>query len=90
MQTLLQEKYHKLSLKFSAVKPQSASVATNSRCAAYHADSLELGVVSGTVLLGVVAKDSGTVEGAVIFGEVEPALEAVRALSSDAQPNDVR
>ena len=80
----------KRSLKLSAAKSQSAGVATNSRCAAYHADSLELGVVSGTVLLGVVAEDSGTVEGAVILGEVQPALEAVRALPSNTQPNDVR
>ena len=71
--------------KLSAVKSQR-----NSRCTAHHADSLELSVVSGTVLLGVVAENSGTVEGTIILREVQPALEAVRALSSHAQPNDVR
>lgn len=88
--TSLQETYHASSLNLSAVKSRCNSVAINSRCAAYHADSLELAVISWAVLLGVVAENSGTVEGAVILREVQPALEAMRALSSDAQPNDVR
>ena len=87
--TSLQETYHACNLKLSAVKSRR-NMAMNSRCVAYHADGLELGVVSGAVLLGVVAENSGTVEGAVILREVQPALEAVRALSSDTQPNDVR
>jgi len=55
----------------------------------YQAHSLELGAVSRAVVLGVVAEDGGAVEGAVVLGEVQPALEAVRALSSDTQPDDV-
>lgn len=59
------------------------------RYGSYHAYSLELGVICGAVLLGVVAEDSGTVEGAVVLGEVQPALETVRALASHTQPNNV-
>jgi len=84
-----QKKYHACSLKLFAAKSHNNSMGINSKRTAYHADSLELGVVSGTVLLGVVAEDSGTVEGTVILWEVQPALEAMRALSSDTQPNDV-
>lgn len=36
-----------------------------------------------------MAEDSCAVEGAVVFWEVQPALEAVRALPSDTQTNDV-
>ena len=57
---------------------------------AYRAECLELGAICWAVLLGVVAEDSCTVEGAVIFGEVQPALEPMRALAADAKPNDVR
>ena len=37
-----------------------------------------------------MGEDSGPVEGAVVLGEVQPALEAVRALAADAKPDDVR
>ena len=50
----------------------------------HHAHSLELGTICRAVVLGVVAEDSGTVEGAVILRKVEPALETVRALSTDS------
>ena len=50
----------------------------------YHAHSLELGTICRAVVLGVVAEDSRAVEGAVILREVEPALEAMRALSSNS------
>lgn len=51
---------------------------------AYHAHSLELDSVGRAVILGIVTEDSGSVEGAVILREVQPALEAMRALSSNA------
>ena len=50
----------------------------------HHAHSLELNAICRAVVLGVVTEDSGAVKGAVILREVQPALEAVRALSSDA------
>lgn len=50
----------------------------------YHAYSLKLRSICRAVVLGVVAEDSGAVEGAVILREVEPALEAMGALSSDS------
>lgn len=55
----------------------------------YHAHSLELGAICRAVVLGVVAEDSGTVEGAIILREVKPALETVRALPTDSKTNDM-
>ena len=56
---------------------------------AYHADSLKLDAICWAIVLGVVAEDGCAVEGAVIFGEVQPALEAVRALTPNTKTNDV-
>ena len=56
---------------------------------AYRAQCLELSAICWAVLLGVVAEDSCTVEGAVIFWEVQPALETMWAVSPDADANDV-
>ena len=64
-------------------------LATQDMQLAYRAQCLELGAICWAVLLGVVAEDSGTVEGAVIFWEVQPALEAMWAVSPDADANDV-
>ena len=51
----------------------------------------EFDVVGGLVVRGVVAEDGGAVEGAVVFGEVEPALvaDAFRAGAADADAEDV-
>lgn len=56
----------------------------------YRADCLELGTISWAIVLGVVAEDSGTVEWAVILRVVQPALEAVRALTTETNTNNVR
>lgn len=56
----------------------------------YRAECLELGAFCRAVVLGIVAEDGGTVEGAVVFREVEPALEAVGAVTSDANAHNVR
>lgn len=52
----------------------------------------ELHVVVGLVVGRVVGEDGGAVEGAVVFGEVEPALvaDAFWARAPDADANDVR
>lgn len=55
----------------------------------YRAKCLELDTISWAVVLGVMAEDCGTVEGAVILGKVQPALETVRALTTDTNSNDV-
>ena len=51
----------------------------------------EFDVVGRLVVRGVVAEDGGAVEGAVVFGEVEPALvaDAFRAGAADADTEDV-
>lgn len=46
-------------------------------------------VWAGAVLGGVVGEDGGAVEGAVVLREVQPALEAVRALPSYPNADDV-
>ena len=43
----------------------------------------------GRVLGRVVREDGDAVEGAVVLGVVQPALEAVGALATDANANDV-
>lgn len=55
----------------------------------YIAQGGQLDIVSGAVLLGVVAEHGGAVEGAVVLREVQPALEAVGALSTHTDANDV-
>mmetsp|Transcript_10143 Transcript_10143/g.27656 ORF Transcript_10143/g.27656 Transcript_10143/m.27656 type:complete len:447 (+) Transcript_10143:428-1768(+) len=55
-----------------------------------HAKGWELLRSFRAVLLGVIGEDCDSVEWAVLLREVEPALEAVGALSSDAQTNNVR
>ena len=75
----------------TAVGQSQAGALNTKRCRiAYSADSLELDAICGAVVLGIVAEDGGAVEGAVVLWEVQPALEAVRAVSSDTQTNDVR
>mmetsp|Transcript_26431 Transcript_26431/g.59170 ORF Transcript_26431/g.59170 Transcript_26431/m.59170 type:complete len:202 (-) Transcript_26431:782-1387(-) len=46
--------------------------------------------VRGGVGLGVVAKDGAAVEGAVVLGVVEPALEVVRVDAPEADADNVR
>ena len=53
------------------------------------AQGRQLDIVSGAVLLGVVAEHGGAVEGAVVLREVQPALEAVGALPTHTNANDV-
>lgn len=54
-------------------------------------ESRKLGVLLRLVVGGVVGEDGGTVEGAVVLREVQPALvtDALRALTSDTDTNDV-
>ncbi|KAI6762824.1 hypothetical protein HG530_008804 [Fusarium avenaceum] len=54
-------------------------------------ESGELGVLLRLVVGGVVGEDGGAVEGAVVLGEVQPALvtDALRALTSDTDTNNV-
>lgn len=54
-------------------------------------ESRELDVLLRLVVGGVVGEDGGTVEGAVVLREVQPALvtDALRALTSDTDTNDV-
>ncbi len=60
------------------------------RGGAHQAEGGEAGVGGGAIFGGVVGEDGGAVEGAVVLGEVQPALEAVRAAAADPKPNDVR
>ena len=60
------------------------------RPGSHQAQRGQLHVFSGAVLWCVVAEHSGTVEGAVVLGVVQPALRVVRAVTPDAEPNDVR
>ena len=55
-------------------------------------DRGQLDVRGRLVVRRVVGEDGGAVEGAVVFGEVEPALvaDAFRALAADADADDVR
>ena len=54
-------------------------------------ESRELDVLLRLVVGRVVGEDGGTVEGAVVLGEVQPALvtDALRALTSDTDTNNV-
>ena len=58
--------------------------------AAYRADGLELDALNWAVVLGIVAEHSGTVEGAVILREIQPALQPVGAVTADTNTDDVR
>ena len=51
----------------------------------------QLGLLLGLVVGGVVGEDGGTVEGAVVLGEVQPALvsDALRADTTQTNTNDV-
>lgn len=51
----------------------------------------ELGILLRLVVGGVVGEDSGTVEGTVVLGEIQPALvtDALRALASDTDTNNM-
>ena len=55
----------------------------------HQAEVGQAGVGSRAILGGVVGEDGGTVEGAVVLGEVQPTLEAMRARAPDADANNV-
>ena len=57
---------------------------------AYVAEGGQLGVGVRGVLGGVVGEDGDAVEGAVVLGVVQPALEAVGTFAADSNAHNVR
>ena len=57
--------------------------------ATHQAERGQAGVRGRAVLGRIVGEDGGAVERAVVLGEVQPALEAVRALAAQPDAHDV-
>lgn len=68
----------------------AGTVCMSVRALAHQAEGGQACTRGGAIFGGIVGENSGTVEGAVVLGEVQPTLEAVRALATDANPNDMR
>ena len=74
----------------SVVVGSQLSARQPAKVGTYHAEGGQLHIGGGGVLVGVVGEHSGAVEGAVVLGEVQPALEPVGALAAHADAHDVR